>query len=205
MIALKALEHEILVLRKRDDLRWSRITRSPGGKKGANRKRNATSWILVEDSLSSRRNSIHCPVEYKPIHKPSSKPASSQNEKSRPVTNSSHSTGEREPPSHCERKNHQPTVAGNQSPIMFLLSLNFAAPVDKGIKIIRERPWYKTVAPIQNPKSQKRFTKDWWSPPQDHITGELHHCQPEIRQKMRECSYAKEGFDSNELATVGSL
>jgi len=205
---IKALEHEILVLQKRQIFDGVEITRKAPVWKGKEPigKRITTGCIIVKDPCRvAGISDPFCPIAYNPITSRPFQPASSQNEKSRPVP-TVHIVQEREntPPPVTEKEPSAHPFAGIPESNYVPPSVrNFAAPVDKNINKEKD-PAYKTVAPIQNPKkvAEAIYERSMKSPSVTISPEELLSLSPEIRQKMRDAVTPKRVLTSDELATV---
>jgi len=182
---IKALEHEILVLRKRQIFNGVEITRKAPVWKGKEPKGKESQLVASSSRIPVKLQEppIHsAPSHIIPSQAVPSQPALSQNGQLQPV-----------PPVHIvqERENTPPPVAEKEPPVHPFSGLpesnyvppsvcNFAAQVDKNINKDKE-PAYKTVAPIQNPKVADAIYKRSMKSPSVTISPEeLLSLSPEI-------------------------
>jgi len=206
---IKALEHEILVLRKRQIFDRVEITRKAPVWKGKEPMGKESQPVTSSSRIpvESQEPLIHAaPSHITPSQAVPPQPVLSQNEQSQPV-----------PPVRIvqERENTPPPVTEKEPPVHPFAGLpesnyvspsvrNFAAPVDKNINKEKE-PAYKTVAPIQNPKVTDAIYKRSMKSPSVTISPkELLSLSPEIQQKMRDAVMPKRVLTSNESATVAT-
>jgi len=202
---IKALEHKILVLRKRQIFNGVEITRKAPVWKGKEPMGKESQLVTSSSRIPVELQEplIHsAPLHITPSQAVPSQPASLQNEQSQPV-----------PPVHIVQENTPPPVAEKEPPVHPFAGLpesnyippsirNFAAPVDKNINNEKE-PAYKTVTPIQNPKvADAIYERSIKSPSVTISPEELLSLSPDIRQKMRDAVMPKRVLTSDESATV---